>query len=152
MIRTNIRIGKYSNIFEYPNIRHTLVQMDFEKHRRHETNFFLYITAVRNIIAHIACHWVLYWRCSVRELHITSTGTENGGHLDHILEKLKNGPTCVILLLQRLTDHNLVLFLEYHTWLVAADHFYLILWALDLIHKITCLHQIVFHLLCRDVK
>ena len=24
MIRTNIRIGKYSNIFEYPNIRHTL--------------------------------------------------------------------------------------------------------------------------------
>ena len=27
MIRTNIRIGKYSNIFEYPNIRHTLIQM-----------------------------------------------------------------------------------------------------------------------------
>ena len=24
MIRTNIRTGKYSNIFEYPNIRHTL--------------------------------------------------------------------------------------------------------------------------------
>ena len=28
MIRTNIRIGKYSNIFEYPNIRHTMAQMD----------------------------------------------------------------------------------------------------------------------------
>ena len=26
MIRMNIRTGKYSNIFEYPNIRHTLVQ------------------------------------------------------------------------------------------------------------------------------
>ena len=26
MIRTNDRIGKYSNIFEYPNIRHTLSQ------------------------------------------------------------------------------------------------------------------------------
>ena len=25
MIRTNIRTGEYSNIFEYPNIRHTLV-------------------------------------------------------------------------------------------------------------------------------
>ena len=25
MIRTNIRTRKYSNIFEYPNIRHTLV-------------------------------------------------------------------------------------------------------------------------------
>ena len=25
MIRTNIRIGKYLNIFEYPNICHTLV-------------------------------------------------------------------------------------------------------------------------------
>ena len=25
MIRTNIRIGKYSNIFEYPNIRHTMI-------------------------------------------------------------------------------------------------------------------------------
>ena len=25
MIQTNIRIGKYSNIFEYPNIRHTLI-------------------------------------------------------------------------------------------------------------------------------
>ena len=25
MIRTNIRTGKYSNIFEYPNIRHTLM-------------------------------------------------------------------------------------------------------------------------------
>ena len=25
MIRTNICIGKYSNIFEYPNIRHTLI-------------------------------------------------------------------------------------------------------------------------------
>ena len=25
MIRTNIRIGKYSNIFEYPNNRHILV-------------------------------------------------------------------------------------------------------------------------------
>ena len=24
MIRTNIRGGKYSNIFEYPNIRHTM--------------------------------------------------------------------------------------------------------------------------------
>ena len=28
MIRTNIRIGKYSNIFEYPNIRHTMFQID----------------------------------------------------------------------------------------------------------------------------
>ena len=28
MIRTNNRNGKYSNIFEYPNIRHTLVQME----------------------------------------------------------------------------------------------------------------------------
>ena len=27
MLRTNIRIGKYANIFEYPNIRHTLVQV-----------------------------------------------------------------------------------------------------------------------------
>ena len=26
MIRTNIRIGKYSNIFEYPNIRHTMIR------------------------------------------------------------------------------------------------------------------------------
>ena len=26
MIRMNIRTGKYSNIFEYPNIRHTLVE------------------------------------------------------------------------------------------------------------------------------
>ena len=26
MIRTNIRGGKYSNIFEYPNIRHTMTQ------------------------------------------------------------------------------------------------------------------------------
>ena len=25
MIRTNIRGGKYSNIFEYPNIRHTML-------------------------------------------------------------------------------------------------------------------------------
>ena len=25
MIRTNIRGGKYSNIFEYPNIRHTMI-------------------------------------------------------------------------------------------------------------------------------
>ena len=78
--------------------------------------------------------------------------TENGGHLDHILEKLKNGPTCVVFLLKRLTDHNLVLFLEYHTRLVAADNFYLILRSLDLFHKITPLHQILFYLLCRDVK
>ena len=27
MIRTNIRIGKYSNMFKYPNIRHTLVSI-----------------------------------------------------------------------------------------------------------------------------
>ena len=27
MIRTNIRTGKYSNIFEYPNIRHTLAHI-----------------------------------------------------------------------------------------------------------------------------
>ena len=26
MIRTNISGGKYSNIFEYPNIRHTMIQ------------------------------------------------------------------------------------------------------------------------------
>ena len=25
MIRTNLRSGKYSNIFEYPNIRHTML-------------------------------------------------------------------------------------------------------------------------------
>ena len=29
MIRTNIRGRKYSNIFEYPNIRHTMVQAHF---------------------------------------------------------------------------------------------------------------------------
>ena len=27
MIRTNICTGKYSNVFEYPNIRHTLVRI-----------------------------------------------------------------------------------------------------------------------------
>ena len=32
MIRTNIRIGKYSNIFEYPNIHHTLSQNCWFQH------------------------------------------------------------------------------------------------------------------------
>ena len=35
MIRTNIRGGKYSNIFEYPNIRHTMLQDKPWKKRRH---------------------------------------------------------------------------------------------------------------------
>ena len=45
MIRTNICIGKYSNIFEYPNIRHTLVYTLWSKlHRgpfrvQYENNF-----------------------------------------------------------------------------------------------------------------
>ena len=33
MIRTNVRGRKYSNIFEYPNIRHTMVQYN-EKGRK----------------------------------------------------------------------------------------------------------------------
>ena len=37
MIRTNIRIGKYSNIFEYPNIRHTMVYNRYKK----QTFFFI---------------------------------------------------------------------------------------------------------------
>ena len=106
---------------------------------------------VLEILLHNVIHWFLYWRCSVRELHITSAGPKNGWHLDHILEKLKDGPTRVILLLQRVTDHNLVVLLlvEYHTWLVSTDHFYLTLWSfLDL----CLLHQILFNPLCWDVK
>ena len=55
MIRTNIRIGKYSNIFEYPNIRHTMISTfapgkracaryeETGRHGRHrfQTDFFL---------------------------------------------------------------------------------------------------------------
>ena len=29
MIQTNIRGGKYLNIFKYPNIRHTMLQINF---------------------------------------------------------------------------------------------------------------------------
>ena len=36
MIQTNIRIGKYSNIFEYPNIRHTLFHKTFLDNRFNE--------------------------------------------------------------------------------------------------------------------